>query len=93
MPRNRSSYSRVRPVIKRYREAKMAEPRAQIFYRAASIIAGLIVLLAIANTIDNISEGEPIIPIVALALAGLVWLIGWLCRSIFGRAMGWKHIG
>ena len=70
----------------------MAEPQAEIFYRAASIIAGLIVLLAIANTIDNISEGEPIIPIVALALAGLVWLIGWLCRSIFGRAMGWKHI-
>jgi hypothetical protein len=73
-------------VIKRYREAKMAEPRAEIFYRAASIIAGLIALLAIANTIYNISEGEPVIPVVALALAGLVWLIGWLCRSKFGRA-------
>ena len=64
----------------------MAQPRAEIFYRAASIIAGLIVLLAIANTIDNISEGEPVIPVVALALASLVWLIGSLCRSIFGRA-------
>ena len=61
----------------------MAEPRAEIFYRPASIIAGLIVLLAIANTIYNISEGEPLIPVVALALAGVVWLIGWSCRSIF----------
>ena len=64
----------------------MAQPRAEIFYRAASIIAGLIVLLAIANTIYNISEGEPVIPVVALALASLVWLIGSLSRSIFGRA-------
>jgi hypothetical protein len=64
----------------------MAEPRGEVFYQAASIAAGVIVLLAIANTIYNISEGEPVIPVVALALAGLVWLIGWLCRSIFGRA-------
>ena len=61
----------------------MAKSWVEIFYRAASIIAGLLVLLVIANTIYNISEGEPVIPVVALVLAGLVWLIGWSCRSIF----------
>ena len=72
--------------IKRYREAnKMADSRTDIFYGAAKIIVGVIVLLTMANVVYNISEGEPKIPIVALVFAGLVWLAGWLCHSIFWR--------
>ncbi|MGB6349592.1 MAG: hypothetical protein WBG10_06135, partial [Pseudolabrys sp.] len=84
VPRNRSACFWVTLAIKRYREAnKMAEPRADIFYGAETIIAGMIVLLAMANVVYNIGEGEPKIPIVAVVFASLVWLAGWLCHSIF----------
>ena len=49
----------------------MAEPWGEILYRAAAAIAGMVALLALLNFIYNVSEGEPMIPVVALGLAAI----------------------
>ena len=58
----------------------MSEPLGHIVYRAASILAALVVLFAAFNFVDNISNGEPMVPLPALALALIIWLIGLGCR-------------
>ncbi|HET9717055.1 MAG TPA: hypothetical protein VFP60_12805 [Pseudolabrys sp.] len=55
-----------------------------IIYRAAAIISASVVLLAFLNFADNLSEGRPLLPVVALGLAGLIALIGVGCRHWFG---------
>ena len=47
----------------------MSEPLGHILYRAASILAALVVLFAAFNFVDNLSNGEPMVPLPALALA------------------------
>jgi hypothetical protein len=54
----------------------------EFFYRAASILAGLILVVAIINYLSNVSEGLPTFPVAALLLAGAIWLIGYICRNI-----------
>ena len=56
------------------------QPWGIIFYRAATLLAVLIALFAVFNFFDNFSEGEPIVPLFALALAVIVWMIGLSCR-------------
>ena len=60
----------------------MSEPLGHIFYRAASILAALVVLFAAFNFVDNLSNGEPMVPLPALALALIIWLIGLGCRYL-----------
>jgi hypothetical protein len=60
----------------------MSEPLGHIVYRAASILAALVVLFAAFNFVDNISNGEPMVPLPALALALIIWLIGLGCRYV-----------
>ena len=57
-------------------------PWGIIFYRAATLLAVLIVLFAVFNFFDNLSEGEPIVPLFALAVAVIVWMIGFGCRYV-----------
>src|SRR5262249_53279213 len=52
------------------------QPWGIIFYRAAALLAVLIALFAVFNFFDNLSEGEPVVPLFALALAAIVWMIG-----------------
>ena len=54
----------------------MSEPLGHIVYRAASILAALVALFAAFNFFDNLSNGEPMVPLPALALAVIIWLIG-----------------
>jgi protein-S-isoprenylcysteine O-methyltransferase Ste14 len=61
----------------------MTEPWGESFYAAAAIIAALVALLAVFNFLYNFSVGEPIIPVVALGLAAIIWLIGLWCRNAF----------
>ena len=58
----------------------MSEPLGQSLYRAASILAAVVALFAAFNFLDNFSNGEPMVPMPALALAVVIWLIGLGCR-------------
>jgi len=49
-------------------------------YRVASILAALVVLFAAFNFLDNLSNGEPMVPLPGLALALIIWLVGLGCR-------------
>jgi hydrogenase-4 membrane subunit HyfE len=71
----------------------MSEPLGHILYRAASILAALVVLFAAFNFVDNLSNGEPMVPLPALALALIIWLIGLGCRyvSLARRAERIRH--
>jgi hypothetical protein len=60
----------------------MSEPLGQILYRAATIIAALVALFAVFNFLDNLSNGEPVVPLPALALAVIIWLIGLGCGYV-----------
>jgi hypothetical protein len=52
-----------------------------LLYWMTTILAGLITAMATANFYFSASEGEPTVPIVALLVAGVIWLIGWACRN------------
>jgi hypothetical protein len=60
----------------------MAARWGELLYRVATILAGLIALLVIVGYFYDASRGEPIIPIVPLLLAGIIWLIGRSCRHL-----------
>jgi hypothetical protein len=60
----------------------MTSSQAEALYKGAKILAGAIVVLAIATFVYNAARGEPIFPIAPLLLAGAIWLIGRLCRSV-----------
>jgi uncharacterized membrane protein YjgN (DUF898 family) len=54
----------------------------EYLYRGATILAGLIALLVMANYFYDSSRGEPSLRIVPLLLAGAIWLIGRSCRHL-----------
>jgi hypothetical protein len=54
----------------------------EYLYRVATILAGLIALLVMANYFYDANRGEPILLIVPLLLAGTIWLIGRFCRHL-----------
>ena len=60
----------------------MAARWGELLYRAAIFFAGLIAMLAAAEFLNNLSRGGPIIPIRPLLLAGVIWLIGRVCRYL-----------
>jgi hypothetical protein len=62
----------------------MAARLGELLYWTATILAGLIVIGVIAGYISSINEGEAIIPVVALLVAAVIWLIGRACRAILG---------
>lgn len=63
----------------------MAEPWTDVFYRAASMLAGLLVALALVNAGYDAAEGLPFVPIVPFVLAGTIWLLAWIARAAFDR--------
>jgi hypothetical protein len=60
--------------------AKMATNVGDWLYRGAAIIAVLIVLWDAADFFYGLSQGVPIIRIVGLSSAVVIWLIGRGCR-------------
>jgi glucose uptake protein GlcU len=50
-------------------------------YWTATTIAGLIVALVIADYVSSASN-EPIIPVIPLLLAGIIWVVGQFCHRI-----------
>jgi len=59
-----------------------ADPWGIILYRAATLLAVLIAVFAVFNFFDNLSEDRPIVPLFAITLAVIVWLIGFGCRYV-----------
>jgi len=56
-------------------------------YSSTTTLAGLIVLLVVANYIYTYAiRGEHKISVAALILAGVVWLGGWLVNNILSRS-------
>jgi len=53
----------------------------EVVYWAATGIALLITVLAVASYASNASEGEPVLPIAPLLLALVIWLAGHFCRN------------
>jgi hypothetical protein len=58
----------------------MTVQTGEAIYWTATAIAGLIVVLSVANYLSNVSGGWPVFPISPLLLAVVVWLIGHFCR-------------
>jgi formate/nitrite transporter FocA (FNT family) len=64
---------------------EMAASLGEILYWTASVIAGLIVAAVVIGYVSNTGEGLPIIPIIALLVAGVIWLVGGACRRMLAR--------
>jgi len=52
------------------------------FYWAATFISVLIVVVVVVGYASNASEGDPVMPIIPLLIAGAIWLIGWGFRHV-----------
>ena len=53
-----------------------------ILYRGATAVAVLIFVLAVGNWLYNISQSRPLIPLIPMIAAGVVWLIGYGVRYL-----------
>jgi hypothetical protein len=63
----------------------MAALLGQFLFWLATIIAGVLVAWVVWGYIYDMERGEPIIRIVPLLLAGVIWLAGWVCRKVFAE--------
>lgn len=52
----------------------------KFIYWAATIIAVLIVVVVLVGYASDASEGEPVIAVIPLLIAGAIWLVGWAFR-------------
>ncbi len=60
----------------------MDEQGGVFFYRTATILAGFVAALAVISYFLNAPRGLPIVSVVALALAAVIWLSGWAGRRL-----------
>ena len=66
---------------------EFAPPRwGNTFYWAATVIAVLIVAWDMWGYTYASNVGEPVVRLAPFLLAGLIWLIGFFCRSIARRS-------
>jgi hypothetical protein len=56
--------------------------RENLFFKTASIIAGLIVAVVIVGYASDSAKDWPVIPVVPLIIAGAIFLVGWTCREL-----------
>jgi hypothetical protein len=63
----------------------MAALLGQFLFWLATIIAGVLVVWVAWGYVYTSNRGEPIISIVPLLLAGVIWLAGWVCRRVFAE--------
>jgi hypothetical protein len=55
----------------------------ELIYWTATALAGLTLVFIAWGYLQNTNEGYPVIPIVPLLFAGVIWLAGRVCRSWF----------
>jgi hypothetical protein len=63
----------------------MAEWWSKVIFWTANVVAVSIVLWVVSVYAYNINEGDPVLPIIPVLFAGVVWLAGWVCRNLFVR--------
>ena len=66
-------------------ESKEAARWGETLYWTATVIAGLIVVWVVWTYVFNTESGYPVFPVVALLLAGAIWLVGRACRYMLGE--------
>jgi hypothetical protein len=54
----------------------------QVLYRASVVVALVILALAVGNSLYNVSENRPLVPLIPLMVAGVVWAVGWGFRYL-----------
>ena len=64
----------------------MSAQLGKFVYWAATIFAGLILVLAAVSYFAN--ANMPIIRLPVLLLAVAIWLVGWACRYLFADRKG-----
>jgi hypothetical protein len=52
----------------------------KFLYRGAAVSAAVFVLFSATSYLYNANNGEPVLPLAPLLLAGAVWLVGYFCR-------------
>ena len=67
------------PMANNLRPSKSRMTAGRILYWSATIVAGLIVIFAVADFFFSWEQGTPILRIVAFIVAAGVWLIGLIC--------------
>ena len=55
----------------------------KVLYWMATIVAGVVVVLALVSVFDSPDLGGPVIGFSPLLLALGIWLTGWFCRYVF----------
>jgi drug/metabolite transporter (DMT)-like permease len=63
----------------------MAALLGRFLFWLATIIASVLVVWVVWGYVYTSNRGEPIISIVPLLLAGVIWLAGWVCRKVFAE--------
>jgi hypothetical protein len=62
----------------------MAAWCGETLYWLAAGIAGLLGAWVVWNYAYGTIRGHPIISLVPLVLAAVIWLAGWVCRKVLG---------
>ena len=60
----------------------MAARLGRFIYWLATMIAGVLVVWVVWGYVYTSIRGEPLISIVPLLLAGVIWLAGWVCLKV-----------
>jgi len=54
----------------------------EIIYRASLMLAGLVIVFAVINSVYTASIAQPMIPLAPFVVAGAIWLVGLFCRHV-----------
>ena len=60
----------------------MNAEQGQYLYRVTTAAAAALTALVVLSYFFNATRGMPVISAAALALAGVIWLIGWAGRHV-----------
>ena len=63
----------------------MAARLGRFIYWLATMMAGELVVWVLWSYVYTNIRGEPLISIVQLLLAGVIWLAGWVCRKVLAE--------
>ena len=62
--------------------ADVALSWGEIIYRASLMLAGLVILIAVINSLYTASIAQPMIPVAPFVVAAAIWLVGLFCRYV-----------